>query len=242
MSRQASFPYLFTLLWLAILALMIWAGFWQLDRSRQKQLIFDNLAQQKLYTPEDITSFEAIPNYLKTKLLGRYDYQLQFLLENKMHQGRIGFHVLTPFYAESIGAWIVVNRGWVESTTVSFPVEVTVQSIIGLKSDLPKVGIQLGETVMKNQAIQKIPYFDNNVVIPFLKSVLCEQKQDKNCIITPFMIKLDKSMQQGFIREWKNHMMTAQKHKAYAVQWFSMSLVLVLLYLIFLRKTNASKN
>ena len=52
----------------------------------------------------------------------------------------------------------------------------------------------------------------------------------------------DAAAPHGFVRKWQQPVMTPAKHQAYAVQWFSMSAVLCLVWLIFIRKHYASKN
>ena len=37
----------------------------------------------------------------------------KFLLDNRVHQERAGYHVLTPFRADGAEAVVLVNRGWV---------------------------------------------------------------------------------------------------------------------------------
>ena len=50
--------------------------------------------------------------------------------------------------------------------------------------------------------------------------------------LQPLVLLLDKDDAFGFIRDWKAvYGVTPDKHRAYAVQWFTLALVLLLIYL-----------
>jgi len=44
---------------------------------------------------------------------GQYEPQYQILIDNRVHQGQAGYHVLTPLRIEDGNVRILVNRGWV---------------------------------------------------------------------------------------------------------------------------------
>ena len=47
----------------------------------------------------------------------------------------------------------------------------------------------------------------------------------------PFIIRLDKQEANGFVREWPIVSMPPQRHWAYAWQWFSMALVVFIIFI-----------
>jgi len=56
--------------------------------------------------------------------------------------------------------------------------------------------------------------------------------------LLPFQIELDKSMANGYKRDWKSRqLMPPEKHIAYAVQWFGLALTLTVLFIGFSRKS-----
>ena len=50
--------------------------------------------------------------FREAELRGEYVPGRQFLLDNMVHDGVAGYHVLTPWRADG-GGWVLVNRGWV---------------------------------------------------------------------------------------------------------------------------------
>jgi surfeit locus 1 family protein len=112
--RPGLWPSLVTLLLLAVLMSL---GFWQLDRAEQKRALLAGYS-----TDRDSTVIQLEPglgsyrdfNYKLASAAGRYDAPRQFLLDNRTHNGRVGYHVLTPFMLRDSGAAVLVNRGWIE--------------------------------------------------------------------------------------------------------------------------------
>jgi cytochrome oxidase assembly protein ShyY1 len=52
--------------------------------------------------------------------------------------------------------------------------------------------------------------------------------------LTKFL--LEKNQNQGFKREWSPIIMPPEKHTGYAVQWFSMTFVLILIFIYWVSK------
>lgn len=106
------------------LAVLLWLGFWQLERLEWKTdllvRIDENMAAPPLTLPEDIGS-GRLP---ETMDLSRWEYRHvcaegEFLNGKEMHlfaadvhSGAAGYHVYTPFRREQ-GSAVIVNRGWV---------------------------------------------------------------------------------------------------------------------------------
>lgn len=49
--------------------------------------------------------------------------------------------------------------------------------------------------------------------------------------VYPFIIRLDKANAQGYVREWSIVAMPAERHYAYALQWFAMAFVILILFI-----------
>ena len=235
-------PPIISLLWLSVLCLMLTAGFWQLQRAEEKREIFAGLENAESGFVDSVQAFQRLNNYQPVKMRGHFVQEPQFLLANQVYQSQPGFHVLTPFYLSDLSAWIMVNRGWTkgpEGNDFSISKE-EIAFVEGQKANIPGTGIQLGEVTLSDQPLQEITYFDESVVFPFLEARLCAKNASKKCIILAHVIKQNKAQPGAFVRDWKTGLMKPEKHTAYAVQWFAMSSVLLFLYVLFVRKINAS--
>ena len=49
--------------------------------------------------------------------------------------------------------------------------------------------------------------------------------------VYPFIIRLGKNEPYGFVREWPVIAMSPDRHRAYALQWFSMATILAILFI-----------
>ena len=103
------------LLCAAAAAATLAAAGWQHQRAGQKQLMQD-AAEQRLDAPPlaaaqlaDTPAAEL--RWRRAAAAGSYDPTGQFLLDNRVLDGRPGFHVIAPLQLEG-DLWILVNRGF----------------------------------------------------------------------------------------------------------------------------------
>ncbi len=103
-----------TLAFLVLFPFLLSLGFWQLGRMEEKQDMIDALALSNMGEAVDFYSLASAPlEYTKVKVLGKFLMEFSVLLEHQMHEGRPGYHVLTPFEISGDLPWMWVNRGWV---------------------------------------------------------------------------------------------------------------------------------
>ncbi len=231
-----------TLAAIVLVPFLISLGLWQLDRADQKKVIDSGVkeAQQKealnlnAFVAKDSTNKKDFSReiYRTASLLGHYDNNHQFLLDNRTHQGKAGFHVLTPFLIKNTDKTILINRGWI-----------TYQ---GTRDNIPDISITqesiniLG--VMKQQARAIVLNKDsgeNKTRYPkLIQSIeLVDLAKELELELLPIVIELDKNDSTGFVREWQPYYGSIDKHNAYALQWFAMAGILLFLFI----KLNAKK-
>jgi surfeit locus 1 family protein len=59
--------------------------------------------------------------------------------------------------------------------------------------------------------------------------------------LQPIIIQQHSLLEDGLVREWSSPTFGIERHRAYAVQWFSMGLVILILYLVLnVRRTKPS--
>jgi surfeit locus 1 family protein len=103
-----------TALALAVAAVCIRLGVWQLDRLEQRRDRNAALAERLAAAP---VSLPVVPNdtagllYRRVLLEGRYDDGRTIVLRGRMHRGMPGVHLITPLRLAG-GGTVMVNRGW----------------------------------------------------------------------------------------------------------------------------------
>lgn len=218
-----------TLATLALLPVLTGLGAWQMDRAAWKQQLVDTHADNASKPPLRLESLLAngeIEQYRRVAVLGRYDLEHQLLLDNRIQSGHAGYHVLTPLHLENSGAVVLVNRGWVpvgpdRSVLPALPGavdEVVVNAIVKLP---PEKFFRLDAVEEANTGWPQ--------VVQQLK--LEELAERLGMELLPLTLLLDENDEYGFVRDWKAvYGITPDKHRAYAMQWFTLALVLLLIY------------
>jgi surfeit locus 1 family protein len=232
----------FVLLVAAVLALMIGAGFWQLDRARQKTAMlqaFENAMDIDVFTVLQGLPSPEIIRYRQLRIMGSYLADRQLLLDNRMltdEHGtrRVGYEVLTPFRMND-GAVLLVNRGWVAGgddrrVLPDVGVDTRERGIIGIV-DMPQKSFSLGEIDADMSWPRVIQYIDY--------AALAGRLEISN--LYPAILMLAPEDESGFQRNWQPVIEGPLKHYSYAAQWFLMSLATVILFLVFARRNKHDK-
>ena len=215
---------------IALLGLLIWLGMWQLGREAEKraqQAAFEQRGQDApiLIEAREIGS-EGL-RFRAASALGRYEARQQFLLDNRTHRGVAGYHVYTPLVLEGKAA-VLVNRGWVplgQSREVlpelAVPAgEVEVRGTVALPS---------GDAILLGPAGYDGKRWPR--VVQYLDLVAVEQLLGIRLV--PYFVRLHQDEPFGFVRDWRPfYGIPPEKHRAYAVQWFSLAVVLVVVCLV----------
>jgi surfeit locus 1 family protein len=231
------FPWIFTLLWLVILGVMLSAGFWQLSRAEEKRRIEQRLSSGQTLNPTGLADWQQTNAFEQVSISGRFQ-PLHFLLSNQIVDGRVGYFVFTAFITDQQDA-LLINRGWLADARSDITTGSQRLTLTGLVGDWPRPGVQLGEQTLSEADQQVVTYLPEQQTRDWLATRLCA---DHDCQVMPKVVKLAAEEPQGFVRKWQAPVMTPARHQAYAVQWFSMSAVLCLVWLIFIRKHYAGKN
>ncbi len=247
-----------TLVTLILVPFLISLGLWQLDRADEKREIDDGIQLAIAKMPlklnettlatkesEELLLQEA---YRPATIRGKYDSDNQFLLDNRTHLGRPGYHVLTPFkfYStfnsgnfepdnKSSTKAVLINRGWItyngtRDNIPSINVENNDREILGQIKQVTKA-------IVLNDADKKAVQKSNNPKL--IQSIqITEINKELDYELLPIIIELNKQDKDGFIREWQPYYGSIDKHNAYALQWFAMAAILLFLFI----RLNTKKN
>ena len=219
-----------TVVTLLLLPLMTGLGLWQLERADWKQALVDTNEGRSRLSPIALrpgAEISDVAQYRRVFARGYYDMEHQLLLDNKTYQGHAGYHVLTPLRLAESDAVVLVNRGWVPlgKSRAELPElpgtdgEVLVDAMVQLP---PTKLFRLADVDEANAAWPKVV---QQVEMGKLEQLL-------GVTLEPLTLLLDKDDAFGFIRDWKAvYGVTVDKHRAYAVQWFTLAVVLLLIYI-----------
>jgi len=219
-----------TIVFLLILPVLLNLGFWQLDRAEEKRALIELFKQQNDLGPLKLKgeiSLDEKLNYRSAEVEGRYDIKKQIFIDNKIHQGKTGVHVLTPFKIKDSQYSVLVNRGWVPMVIDrSFLPEIeTPTQTLELKGKIKisnKKPFTVGEQLQSNNGWPAL--------IQWIDIARIEKKAGLKLL--PYIFLLDEKDKTGYIREWKPVVMQPEKSTSYAVQWFALALALTIIYVV----------
>ncbi len=205
-------------------------GIWQLDRAEQKrQLVSGFEAGTETIVIGGASVGDAVadlPRYQRVEIEGSYESEHQFLLDNMTYGGAAGYQVLTPFAVEGGGVHVLVNRGWIpKAFGTSLMPDIGVSGerrrIRGRITRLPRPGLELsGEA-------PPLPEWPRAVQFPVME----ELAQALGEPLATRMVLLDETEDGGYVRDWSPVEFGPETHMGYALQWFAMSVTVLIIYL-----------
>lgn len=229
--REYRFTGLGLVVYLLLMGLLCSLGIWQLGRAEQKrQFLLQQQAGQTLQrlnlNQQTVIDIDAV-RCQDALVTGFYDTAHQFLIDNQVLDGKIGYLVLTPLKIKGQDQAVLVNRGWIalgqdRAVLPDINFVSAEQQVEGRINRFPTVGIKLkGADIPTESWPSVVQVVDSKV----LSTKLGYAVQD-------FQIELASDAAHGYKRQWQHStMIPPEKHLAYAVQWFGLALTLTGLFI-----------
>jgi cytochrome oxidase assembly protein ShyY1 len=222
-----------TLLTILLFPTLIVLGFWQLDRADEKSSIALQDAERAVAPPIALaqlaTMSEAELAYRRVIVRGHFVPEAVILLDNQIRDGRYGHDVYGVFFDRPSGQYALLNRGWVpgDSSRRSLP-----------DIDVPEAELTLEATVYVSPgkpyllAEDQFNELDWPVLVqtassPALYALLGTAVAGE---LFPKELRLAANAPAGFRRDWPVVNVSPEKHRGYALQWFTMSAALLLFF------------
>jgi surfeit locus 1 family protein len=207
--------------------IFILLGFWQIERAGSKLNLIQEFNLEQAKAPKPISSTSS--PWSRVYIEGFYDAAQQVLIDNQIKNGKVGYKIYTPFYYEQNQA-IFIDRGWISQgkTRNDLPnlnFNATKLRVIGSLIK-PEKEVLAGDELLTNEwplvSQTKSPkVIQEAYEKQFSEMVLIldpgSQFMNEHIALTPFVI-------------------TPTKHYGYALQWFTMSLVLAGMFIYAIKR------
>lgn len=111
--RPKFWPTVFTV---PALIVLVTLGTWQIQRMHWKEALIEKLQTRSTAAPIPLSKAPADQDqleFLRVTVNGRFDHRHEFHLVNRSLNGNPGVHIITPFIRTVGAGAILVNRGWV---------------------------------------------------------------------------------------------------------------------------------
>lgn len=219
----------------AALAVLIFLGLWQLERGAEKTAIKaafeERMAEPAIRMGADPLDPELFEFY-RVEARGVYRPEHQILIDNRIRGGRPGFGVITPLELAGSRMHVLVDRGWIPWNPD--------------RTQLPEVPTPTGEQLVTG--VLKRPAADFYT----LESSKPDERQKvwQNLDFEHYGKIKDFKLQElvillapdaaagGFARDLPVYTDDwIARHRGYAIQWFGLAAVLVVVFLVIAFRT-----
>jgi surfeit locus 1 family protein len=196
--------------WALVLAALACAagialGHWQTRRAEQKKALGAELAAKQIAAR------------------GTFLPQHSVLLDNKLRHGRPGYEVITPLRLADSDEHVLVNRGWIAAPPT--------------RDVLPQVRTPQGEVQVAGIALERLPralqMSDPSRGTIRQNLDIKAYGEETGLRLRPMVIEQHSAIDDGLIREWPRPDAGIEKHESYALQWYSLAALAVVLAAVF---------
>jgi surfeit locus 1 family protein len=209
----------------AFVALTIALGNWQTRRAEEKLeagRVLDEAARAPaLQLPSERVDAASYERH-RVAMRGAFVARETFFLDNKVLHGIVGYHVITPLRPERGGALVLVNRGWIAA---------------GERARLPEISTPEGVQTMEGIAV--VPSARFLELAPEAESgrlrqnlVIAREEKRTGVTLQPFVVEQTSETHDGLARAWERPDTGVERHRSYALQWYSFAALAAVLYVV----------
>lgn len=225
-NRGSTFPlFIFT----GILILLS-LGTWQVSRLHWKKELIYKIQKQSQISPILIQKLEELPinrikdfEFTSATAEGYYLHTLEFKFLSRTHQGKAGYHIITPFLLKSKKI-LLVDRGWVPlyEKSIARPTgPIKINGLIRLNSE-------------KNLFTPENDFSSRELY--FIDPLEIKIKTGVKELLPFYMYTSDSNQKNMFPISIPLNLKLRNFHLAYAFTWYSLALGLGILYFFFKKK------
>ena len=159
---------------------------------------------------------------------GEFLPQYTVLLDLRMHRGRPGYHVVQPLRLAGGSEHVTVLRGWIEADAK--------------RERLPKITTPAGPQQVEGIALARLPqYLEQSAKTecrPGTTPCVWQNLRVEafaawsGLALQPIVLEQANALADGLVRDWARPEATFVKNEMYALQWYSLAALCVVLFLV----------
>jgi len=218
------------------IALTAAAGNWQLDRAHEKERLQQAYDRGASDAPIRLTAVPASAEDLRMRrveVVGEFVPNGMALLDNKTRNGVAGYEVIMPLKIGGSSMHVLINRGWIAAgpERARLPVFGT-----------PGSGVKVtGMATVPGRFIELTKVEDSG---PVWQNLTVERYMARTGLqVQPVVVQQQNDLEDGLLRAWERPDFGIAKHYGYVVQWFSLCVLIIFLFLFFhVKRSRSEKN
>jgi surfeit locus 1 family protein len=180
-------------------------GNWQTRRAEEKRTLGAELAKKQVAAR------------------GIFLPQHTVLLDNKLRHGRPGYEVITPLKLSSSEMHVLINRGWIAAPPT--------------RDVLPQVRTPQGEVQLEGVALERLPralQMKNSSQGKVRQNLdIKAYAEETGLRLQPVVIEQHSALDDDLLREWPRPDAGIERNESYALQWYSLAALAVVLAAVF---------
>jgi surfeit locus 1 family protein len=209
---------------IALVAATVALGNWQRHRAEEKDAMRAQyeravrsppipLAAATADTSTDATSLR----FRRVRIAGEFDPRAQVLIDNRVHAGQPGYHVITPLRLAE-GRYVLVDRGWVGAGA--------------RRSELPAAPPPAGLVTVEGRVNIPPRYLelransDDHAAGPVWQNLdIARIAAASGLPLLPFIVEQTEGQGDGLVRDWPAPDFGVEQHRSYMLQWYAFGLL-----------------
>jgi surfeit locus 1 family protein len=201
-------------------------GIWQLGRGNEKAAQVERLSSAQNGPVIAIPATEINASdvaWQRVEASGRFAAEYTLFIDNRVLNGVVGYHVITPLKIENGDRYVLVDRGWVAAA----PDRRTLPKIVTPPGTVRIAGIASIPSERQFELSTRVA--EGNV---WQNMTLSRYRATVNIPIQPIVIQQDSAVDDGLRREWVATGPSPDRNYGYAFQWFAMAAAILIYYLV----------
>ncbi len=201
-----------------LVAVTVSLGNWQRHRAEEKELLRAQYDLAVNATPLQLAvtmTDAAALRFHRVRATGEFDARAQALIDNKVHAGQPGYHVVTPLKLTG-GGYVLVDRGWIAAGA--------------RRSELPQVATPPGTVTVNGRVnVPPLRYLElraDSATGPVWQNLdVARIAAASGRPLLPYIIEQSGEPSDGLVRDWPAPDFGIEQHRSYMVQWYSFAVL-----------------
>jgi surfeit locus 1 family protein len=199
---------------------------WQLSRGHEKESAAARVASANRDAPIELGGNEVKADdvaWRRVEVRGTFAPHYMVLIDNRIFNGRVGYHVVMPIKIAGSERYALVNRGWIaaNATRDALPSVKTPDGVVritGLAMQPSRRYFELSSNVTEGKVWQNLTVERYRAAVPIA--------------IQPVVIQQESALDDGLIREWPAPDVGIERHYSYALQWLALAVTILVFYVV----------
>ncbi|CAN5892771.1 SURF1 family protein [soil metagenome] len=204
-------------------------GQWQTRRALEKEqiaIMMSQRSQMTALTSGQLTAPGEELAFHRISLQGQFVVGLPLYLDNRPLHGVAGFYVLMPFKIHGSDQNLLVARGWQPRNPLT-------------RTQMPELNTPGGTILLEGIArmnvdrVMQLGGAEKIIPNAILQNVnVADVSRQTGLKLLSFVMEQTSASSDGLQRDWPMPSAGSDKHRAYAFQWYALSLMAVIFFVV----------